>query len=70
MFKDRGSVIDRRSEENRWIAHNLNYFVNGGVERRHWIERRTQAERRVGWIRLSKWYSIPLSLITRTNDLT
>ena len=65
MLNNRGSVIDRRSGEDRRIAYNPDYLLNGGKKRRSWIERRSQDERRVDWIRLSKWYSIPLRLITR-----
>ena len=68
MLKKRGSVLDRRSGEDRRKEHNPDYFLNGGVERRHWKERRSQAERRAGWVRLSEWYSVSLQLITSTDD--
>ncbi len=69
MLLARDSLIDRRSEEDRRRAYNPDYFLNGGVERRKWMERRSQMERRIDWIRLNKWYSVPLRLITKTNSL-
>jgi len=65
----RDSLIDRRSEEDRRRVYNPDYFLNGGVERRKWTERRSQVERRLGWIRLNRWYSVPLRVITKTNSL-
>jgi len=52
--------IDRRFGEDRRRLYYLDYFLNGGVERRSWEERRGQAERRVEWMRVSKWASISL----------
>ena len=64
----RNSLIDRRSEEDRRKAYNPDYLLNGGVERRKWVDRRSNVERRIGWIRLNKWYSVPLRVITKEND--
>lgn len=50
--------IDRRSGDDRRKVHNLNYFIRGGVERRKFIERRTQEERRKNWIRVDEWVSV------------
>lgn len=69
MLWARNSLIDRRSEEDRRTVYNPDYFLNGGVERRRWTERRSQVERRLGWIRLNTWYSVPLRAITKANSL-
>jgi len=60
MLEKRRSGIDRRAEKDRRRVYDLDYFFNGGVERRDWIERRSQAERRVGWMRLNNWASCPM----------
>jgi len=64
----RDSLIDRRSEEDRRRVYNSDYFLSGGVERRKWTDRRSQDERRLGWIRLNRWYSVPLRVITKANS--
>lgn len=51
-------AIDRRSPADRRIAYDLDYFQNGGTERRKVKERRSQTERRGGWIRISRWTSV------------
>ena len=50
--------IDRRSAADRRRIYDLDYFQNGGIERRKGKERRAQAERRNGWIRISNWASV------------
>ena len=60
MLEIRRFSIDRRFGEDRRRLYYLDYFLNGGVERRSWEERRGQAERRVEWMRVSKWASISL----------
>ena len=52
------SRIDRRSEEDERKSYSLDYFTNGGQERRRQVERRKLGERRGDWIRVGKWYSI------------
>ena len=47
MLEKRIPGIDRRSQKDRRSVYDLDYFFNGGAERRGWIERRSQAERRV-----------------------
>ncbi len=54
-FTDRRSGVDRRK------AHNLDYFLNGGTERRSWKERRSKAERRKEWVRVGEWVSALVS---------
>jgi hypothetical protein len=54
------SQIDRRSGDDERKLYSLDYFTNGGMERRHQIERRKLAERRGQWVRVRKWYSVRL----------
>jgi hypothetical protein len=61
MLEEKRSDIDRRSENDRRSAYDLDYFFNGGAERREWIERRSKPERRVGWMRVANWASSPLT---------
>lgn len=58
MLMVRRSDMDRRSGEDRRREYDLDYFSNGGVERRNWKEQRSNEERRVGWTRVSKWSSV------------
>jgi hypothetical protein len=58
MPKKERYPIDRRSGTDRRKAHNLDYFLSGGEERRSWNERRSQIERRKDWIRASDWSSV------------
>jgi hypothetical protein len=53
-----GIYTDRRSRKDRRRVHDLDYFLEGGVERRAWKERRSLVERRSGWFRVSKWASV------------
>ena len=54
------SQIDRRSGDDERKLYSLDYFTNGGMERRDQIERRKLAERRGEWVRVRKWYSVRL----------
>ncbi len=56
--KGRQSRLDRRSGEDRRKTYSLDYFVKGGKERRQAEERRYKGERRNGWLRIDKWYSV------------
>jgi hypothetical protein len=58
MVERRRSSVDRRSGVDRRKTHNLDYFLKGGVERRNWKERRSEGERRVGWVRVGTWNSV------------
>ena len=57
------SGLDRRSGEDRRRVYDLEYFGNGGVERRSWKEQRSHVERRVGWTRVSEWCSVSLKAL-------
>ena len=54
----RRNLLDRRSGEDRRKAYSLDYFLNGGIERRKGLERRGSEERRKDWKRVGKWYSV------------
>ena len=52
------SPIDRRSGDDKRKRYNLDYFTDGGQERRKGKERRQSEERRSGWARVYKWCSV------------
>jgi hypothetical protein len=52
------STVDRRSGEDKRDRYNLDYFTDGGEERRKGKERRQAEERRSGWARVYKWCSV------------
>jgi hypothetical protein len=52
------SPVDRRSGQDRRKSYSLDYFAEGGIERRKGKERRQGGERRSEWIKVSKWCSI------------
>lgn len=49
---------DRRSGEDRRLAYDLDYFLDGGEERRSSQERRGSRERRGSCLRVSQWSSV------------
>ena len=55
------SKIERRSGKDRRKKLSLNRLFYYGTERRCTDDRRSQAERRDGWVRLSKWSSVYLA---------
>ncbi len=54
----RRSLVDRRSGEDKRKLYNLDYFTEGGDERRKGRERRLSGERRSAWARVYKWCSV------------
>ncbi len=50
--------LDRRSGEDQRHRHDLDYFSEGGLERRQAEERRTPSERRKDCIKVSRWSSV------------
>ena len=54
----RRSLVDRRSGEDKRKLYNLDYFTDGGQERRKGRERRQSGERRSAWLRVYKWCSV------------
>ena len=55
--------FDRRSGEDRRKVYSLDYFSQGGIERRTGNERRHQHERRKAWLRISEWSSMRKDLL-------
>ena len=52
------SETDRRSGNDRRKGTDLKYFLKGGKNSRSWRERRSQMERRAGWVKMSElWCS-------------
>ena len=59
LFKRSG--FDRRTEVDRRQVYSIDYFIQGGVERRNGLERRkNRMERRKSWIRVDDWISVPV----------
>jgi hypothetical protein len=52
------SAFDRRTGEDKRMRYNLDYFTEGGQERRKGKERRQIGERRRNWARVYKWCSV------------
>ena len=70
VSEEKRSGIDRRCGKDRRKAHEVDYFLNGGVERRSRKERRVGGERREGWVRVSEWSSMFVgSLRSNTKEL-
>ena len=59
------SLVDRRSGEDKRKRYSLDYFTDGGEERRKGKERRQSEERRSGWARVYKWCSVFLGKKSR-----
>jgi hypothetical protein len=51
------SLAERRSNKDKRIKDNPEYFKSGGKERRKLKERRNMEERRDGWMRVGQWHS-------------
>ena len=60
MFALKRDFFDRRSGKDRRRSISLNRFFYKGPERRVLQVRRSQEERRNGWVRISKWSSAHL----------
>jgi len=58
MKDRRDHDMDRRSGRDRREVYDPVYFLYGGIERRIGEERRSRVERRLGWLRVSEWYSV------------
>jgi len=50
--------LDRRSDEDRREAYDLDHFAEGGLERRDEKERRNRKERRQDCVKVSTWSSV------------
>ena len=62
-MKDPRCGLDRRSGLDRRKSYSLDYFLDGGTERRSGIERRSKQERRIEWKRVTDWSSVSVNLI-------
>jgi len=49
---------DRRSGDDRREAYALDYFAQGGIEKRSGVESRQKGERRVQCVNVSQWSSV------------
>lgn len=58
------SGFDRRTGDDRRQAYSVDYFDNGGVERRR-KERRVNGEKRSGWQRITNWSSVYIGKLNR-----
>ena len=56
------ACVDRRSDNDRRREYDLDYFTQGGPERRKKNDRRKQYERRTGWKRVRAWCSVLVGL--------
>jgi hypothetical protein len=54
----RRALVDRRTGEDKRMRYSLDYFTDGGEERRKGRERRQSGERRSAWTRVYKWCSV------------
>ena len=52
------SSVERRSDNDKRVSPNPDYFKKGGKERRKNGERRQNNERRDRWLRIGKWRSV------------
>ena len=59
MKEDR-SDFDRRSSEDRLRVYHLGHFKEGRVEKGSGKKRRSNSERREGWLRVGKWRAVRL----------
>ena len=50
--------VERRSDPDKRISYDLEYFIKGGKERRQLRDRREAGERRDGWLRVGRWRSV------------
>ena len=55
------SIVDRRSGKDRRRIFNYGHFFFGREARKNLLKQRSQAERRVGWVRINRWSSVYLS---------
>ena len=61
--------VDRRKAKNRRQIHDLDYFLNGGTERRSGYNRRSSVRWGDGWNRIEKRRSMPPKQETKAEPL-
>jgi hypothetical protein len=54
----RDPYVDRRLEEDKRQVYDVEFFQNGGAEKRSGNERRQQNERRYSCVKVSNWSSV------------
>jgi hypothetical protein len=54
------SIVERRSGKDRRRIFNHGHLFFRSADRKNLLERRSQAERRIGWVRINKWSSVYL----------
>ncbi len=64
MLAHNSVFFDRRSNKPRRRPYHLARLPYRGSERRSHQDRRSQAERRAGWVRVTKWSSVYLKHLT------
>lgn len=57
-LRDKRTIVDRRSGEDRRVAYGLKHFPKGGLEGRKGKDRRLQDERCNSCVGVSKWSSV------------
>ena len=61
--------LDRRSGEDRRETYDIDYFTDGGAERRAAKERRNAKERRKDCVKVSQWSSVcPKAPVNSANE--
>jgi hypothetical protein len=59
LFRRRSSSVNRRRLDNRRRVYSLDYFSQGGIERRKALDRRKRNhDRRKGWVKISDGSSV------------
>ena len=61
LFKDKrigDPYLDRRSGDDRRKVYDLDFFEQGGIERRSVIEIRNKGDRRIQCVNVSEWSSV------------
>ena len=58
IFFLKRSPVDRRSCDDKREALDLDYFSDGGDERRKGVDRRKSKERRADWVQVDRWRSV------------
>jgi hypothetical protein len=60
--------LDRRNPDDRRQTYDIDYFSEGGRERREAEERRTPGERRKDCVKVSQWSSVCPKKESRTSE--
>lgn len=60
--------LDRRSGDDRRETYHIDYFSDGGTERREAKDRRKPRERRKDCVKVSKWSSVCPENKTKPSD--